>query len=485
MAKRNDDDDDAPVEEEAFEETPRPRTAVTGLTLILCFLNIVAAVGFVYLLSMDYGKRQAWSLAIFKHDLTMQGLPLAEEANGPSASRVTFPKIRLDEDQLKKAFSERGGKGFAEKFQAVALTIDRTIGPQHLGPELLSDWFKGLGQPVKTLEEEVQRLKRDLPDEIAKAADAVPASAKTEAEKRRRLETDVLRLAYGVHQIETLAGKLKVPEADLDALLKNVAQRRMLYDILAPLDMLRPAELKDRSLEMIADFDTTKLEDYFKLLDRRLSALIDSKFDGTLFFGPEWSSEARESIDKRQAIAVTLFVIAQVKKPDGATLYSAERLQAVIGLYESAAAAPSVTAALLGLQERIVDAIKIDRDGSVFENKGKMQRNPGFVRKYQEAVQRIQEMVDTIKKHQDRLEVLQAQLKEHQEVVKERKEQVQEITKKLVEERKKAAELSKDMHKLQEQVFQAKLALITAHQKNLELERQIGQWESRKGAKAP
>src|SRR5258708_7890802 len=69
MAKRKD-DDEVDVEEEAFEEeAPRPRTGVTGLTLLLCFLNIVAALGFVFLLSMDFGKRQAWSLAIFKHDL--------------------------------------------------------------------------------------------------------------------------------------------------------------------------------------------------------------------------------------------------------------------------------------------------------------------------------------------------------------------------------------------------------------------------------
>jgi gas vesicle protein len=486
--KKAKDDDEAPVqEEETFEEeAPRRRTAVTGLTLSLCVLNLLAALGFVFLLSLDYGKRQAWSLAIFKHDLALEGLPLAEEANGPSASRVTAPKIQLDEEQLKKAYSARGGKNVSEKFQSVALPIERTIGPQHLSDETLKEWFQGLGSPVRTLEEEVQRLKNELPKEIADAAEPVPAFAKTEADKRARLQDLVLRLANNVHQIDALAAKLaKVPAAGLDALIKDVAQRRMLYDILAPVDLLRPAQLQDRSLEMIADFDSTKLADYLTLLDRRLNALLDSKFDGTLYFGPEWSSETRESIDKRRAIALMLFAIAQAKKPDGTALYSGERLQAVLGLYEFASAAPSFTSALLSMRERIVDAIKSDRDGSIFEEKGKIRRNAGFVQKYQEAAQRIQELVDSIKKHQDRLDLLSKQLTEHREVVKLRKEEVQEITKKLVAERAKGAELRQAMEKLQAAVFQAKLDLITAHRKNLELEAEIGRWEGRKGAKTP
>jgi hypothetical protein len=499
MAKQKDDDDvdvdeaageaagEAADEEAPEEKAPRPRTTTSWLTLILCLLNILAAVGFIYLLSLDFGARQAWSLAIFKHDLALEGLPLIEEDNGPSASRVTFPRITLDDDQLKKVFTARGGKGFSERFQTVVLAIDRTIRPMDLSAEMLKEWFKGLeGSPVKTLEEEVQRLMKDLPAEIARAADAVPAAAKTVAEKRSKLEADVLRLAYGVHQIEVLDGKLKaVADANLDPLLKDVAQRRMLFDILAPLDVLRPAELKDQSLETIADFDTTRLETYVKLLERRLSSLTDSKFDGTLFFNPEWSSESRESIDKRHAIAITLFIVAQAKKPDGTPLYSGERLQAVIGLYEYAAAAPSVTAALLGMQQRIVDAIKIDRDGSVFESKGKIERNAGFIRKYQQQVQRIQELVDSIKKHKDRHVVLLAQLKEHQDIVKERKDQVQEITKKLLSERAEEAKLRGQLEDLQKQVFQAKLDLITAHQENQELEREIGRWEGRKGGKAP
>jgi DNA repair ATPase RecN len=157
----------------------------------------------------------------------------------------------------------------------------------------------------------------------------------------------------------------------------------------------------------------------------------------------------------------------------------------VIGLYEFAAAAPSMTNALLDLRAHIVDAIKIDRDGSVFESKGKMERNAGFIRKYQQQVQRIEELAESMKKHQDRLTVLQTQLKEHLEVVKDREEQKKEVTKKLLGERAQTAELLRQLATLQKQVFQAKLDLITAHRENLKLEGEIGRWEGHKGGKAP
>src|SRR5262249_18284730 len=86
MAK-DDDDFDA---EEAYEEEPRGRTSL--LTVILCVLNVAAAAGFTFLLVMDYQKRQSWSRAVFLHDLKITGLPLKEETDGTSASRIIIPQ---------------------------------------------------------------------------------------------------------------------------------------------------------------------------------------------------------------------------------------------------------------------------------------------------------------------------------------------------------------------------------------------------------
>jgi hypothetical protein len=43
---------------------------------ILALANILAAIGFIYLAASDYGKRQQWSYAVYRHDLALNGLPL-------------------------------------------------------------------------------------------------------------------------------------------------------------------------------------------------------------------------------------------------------------------------------------------------------------------------------------------------------------------------------------------------------------------------
>src|SRR5439155_19580397 len=46
---------------------------------ILALINVLAAVGFIYLAASDYGKRKQWSYAVFRHDLAINGLPLDDK----------------------------------------------------------------------------------------------------------------------------------------------------------------------------------------------------------------------------------------------------------------------------------------------------------------------------------------------------------------------------------------------------------------------
>jgi hypothetical protein len=46
---------------------------------ILAVLNVLAVAGFFALALLDYGKRQAWSYAVFRQDLTLKGLPLDKD----------------------------------------------------------------------------------------------------------------------------------------------------------------------------------------------------------------------------------------------------------------------------------------------------------------------------------------------------------------------------------------------------------------------
>jgi hypothetical protein len=93
---------------------------------ILALVNILAAIGFIYLAASDYGKRQQWSYAVYRHDLALNGLPLDDNEKD------------VDGQPLVK----------------------------NLNQATLTEVFQGAGQPVKTQMEEVQRVQNDLRGQI-------------------------------------------------------------------------------------------------------------------------------------------------------------------------------------------------------------------------------------------------------------------------------------------------------------------------------
>ena len=476
---------------------PKPKTPV--LTVVLIVLNIVAALGFTVLLAMDYSKRQAWSYAVFKHDLGLMGLPLQEEENGPSASRVTMQRQNLDSDQLKKAFSERPQTKGGEPFQPVTLTLSNPILPQHLTPEILNDWFRkndwygDVGEPVPTLEKEVERLQNSLKGEIAQAAEAIAADAKTEEQKRALLENLIMPLAYSPHQIDALDKKIKQePAAKLDELVRDAAQRRILVSILTPLEKYRPAPApadgKDRLLELAANYDAVGLDRLYYLLDKRMEAALNPKYDPSVHFGPEWEGKTRDTIEKRNAIAFLLTTIAHTRKPDSKRDLlqpnGPERAQVVLGLYEYSYAVQRLTATLIASYERVLESIRNDRDGAPFRNKGKLERNPGFVDNYRAEVRKIQDLVAAIDKSQKRLEDLEGQKAEHKKIVDQRADEVKEVTGKLIKARAETFRQQAEVQKLNDQLFEATKKLIDAQEQNLRREKELRHWESlnKKGA---
>src|SRR5262249_43805910 len=251
-------DDDLDADDLPEEETPPPRTSM--LTIILCFLNVAAAAGFLFLLLTDYRRRAEWSHAIFMHDLTIVGLPLKEElAEGTSISRIALPKQRLDPAQVKEAASRRGAKSVSEPYQNLTEAFQYKILPQHLTPEVLKEHFKSAGAPVKTLEEEVERVKGKVLDDIAEAAKSFAEKAKSEKKQLERVARILLSLARSTDQVELLEKRLeKATREQLDKLLADAAERRMLVDILAPLEMLRASNV-DRTTPKT---DRKKLEQF-------------------------------------------------------------------------------------------------------------------------------------------------------------------------------------------------------------------------------
>lgn len=495
MAKKSDNRREREDSEEDFDLGPKAKTPL--LAVVLIFLNILAALGFTLLLVMDYSKRQAWSYAVFKHDLGLMGLPLKEEESVPSASRVVMPRQELDSDQLKKAFNERPQTKGGEPFQPVVLKLSNPILPQHLTPEILNDWFKkndwygDVGEPVQTLEQEVERLQKSVPGEIAQAADAIAAMAKDEAKQRELLDSLLMPLAYTPQQIDALDKKIKaIPAGQLDALIKDAAQRRILVAILTPLELQRPAEVKNRLLEHAADLDPETLKRLHSLLTQRMDAALNPKIDASVHFGgAEFQDQLRDTIDKRNAIAFLVTTLAHAKTPDGKLLQpnGPQRAQVVLGLYEYAYAVQRLTATLVASFERVMEAIRADRDGSLVLNKGKMERNLAFVDRYRAEVSKIQDLVATIDKRQKRLDDLEGQKADHQKIVDDREKQVKEVTDKLLKARTETHRQMQELEKLQDQFYKATKNLIDAQEQNLRRERELRHWESltkKKGAQS-
>ncbi len=144
---------------------------MSGLGKILAFLNVLAALAFVSVAALDWGKRQAWSYAVLRHDLAIQGLPVdADEGD-------TEGNILVDE--------------------LTAATLTQVFQP--VG-----------GSPVKTQTEEVQRVQSNLQGRILTTADD-PVLKGT---KGQRLARCLLPLARSSPRREELQQRIDDPNAN-------------------------------------------------------------------------------------------------------------------------------------------------------------------------------------------------------------------------------------------------------------------------------
>jgi hypothetical protein len=502
-------EDDIPPDEPEEQEEPQPRGRNTGLTIALCVLNVLAVLGFTYLLVLDYQKRQEWSHAVFMNELFIQGLPLKQEDDGLSASRATLPRQKLDSNQISEVFRLRGGKGGGE-FWAVDEALPTRISAASLTPQILKDYFGSLGAPVATLEDEIKRLSSKVPADIAAAAkEAADAfKAKDDSAKRQFAAAVLLPLAYDTYQVEKLDAKLKATKGpELDVLIDDAVQRRLLVDILAPCEIFRPGEVSKPLVEKVGDLDSFKVDQLNALLQRRFDVAVADKFDGAVHQGPDWDGEKRLSWEKRQTIGFLLLAIANLHQPDPAKpgqfvlLYpdtgapagtpNLMRAQTVLGLYEFAASAHNLPLAWYALEQRVIQSIHTDREGFTIakDKQGKPNRNQAFIDKHANEIKAIQEMVLEIKKANDRLTDLQDQSKRVKKIFEDREEHLQEMTKKLREARQETLRRVADVRELQKQLFAAQAVLRDAEERNASLERDIRAEEKKaagtKGAKTP
>jgi len=421
---------------------------MTLLGKILAILNVLAALAFGVLLLLDYGKRQQWSYAVFLYDVRLQGLPLEQDNLDPSIPRDRVLSRHLDEQTLKTVFA-------------------------------------GAGEPVKTLEEEVQKLQGRLSADVEAAVPDVAAKfGAKDDDKRNGLRYVLLPLARTGPQIDALEEKIKNSKGPaLDALVQEAVRRHILNDLLDPLQQLSPAQVKDDLTPRIAELDAkgqfavplAKLDEF---VSERLRQVNDPKFmieEGQ----KEWNREQR-----RQIVTDLIYAVDHLTKPrpDGklATELLNEqgpgRALVVLGLVQYDDSTGRYAGALGQITRRMVAAIEADRDGV----KGKL---PGFVNKYREQVATLRRLAEDAKDRQRLVDDLKAQGKDVADDLAERKAHHDAVVKKIMDSRAETLKLAQELRQMQQQLFVAQRDLSTAFEDNLRLLGQIRALEGlKKGA---
>jgi hypothetical protein len=510
-------DDDDSGEFEVLKESRGPKPKVTVLTMILIFLNLVAALAFVFLMSIVFQRRQSWAHATFLRDLEIVGIPLKEEDFGESGSRAALPRMRLAAADLKAAYAKRGGRA-TEAFRDIDERFKHTIEPRFLTDDILKAYFAAdvdLGPPVRTLEEEIVRVKDEAPAAIAKAAKEYVEEVRkegSEAKRREAVRRVVLPTAYTTPHIKAMNEKIDaVSGDDLLTFLEEGAQRRMFLEILTPLEIFRPGTLDKKDDKFLiahaGDIELYSLKELQEQFGKRMDAAVSEKYDPDMFFGETFAGKPRGSIEKRMSIGFTLLAVAYVHKPDEKKelLFprAVERTKKVLGLLEFSYAALDYTFCVgmlygetivgpdgkelinVGLMPNIFDA----REGVmiVTDAKGEKRALPSasFLARHEQLVQDIMDLQRDLHSTKGRYEELKKQNEIAKETYDERVKHLAETVKKLNKDRARTAELVDQARELQRQIFDAQRALVDAAEANYLLEERIRVLQMTKKGRRP
>jgi len=241
---------------------------------LFAILNIVAAAAFVVVAGMDWGQRQRWAYAVYRHDLLIDGLPVDDKE-----------KDRDDSPRVKK---------LTDPLLAVILPA-------------------GTGTPVRTQEQEVERLRGLVRDKVG--------SADVAGTRSQKLARYLLPLAATGRERDSLIQYSSAPQDD------RVAEE----------------------------------------LEKRLN----EQFDGAKEAAPDGH---KRSLSERKANAArVLFCLGEALHEDATTDFFAspayKRFVNVVGLTGAARAADDQSLVLQQMTEEAVKAHEAERQLFIYEHK--------------------------------------------------------------------------------------------------------------------
>lgn len=444
-----------------------PRAAVAMLNYVLIALNLIAVGAFAYFLLEDIQKRQEFSYAVFRNELAMVGLPTEDEEANPNMARGTLPPIRISSEYIKKVFGERPeAKNSPDPFDPVDEQIAPRIPPSMLTREILKEHFDKHfvdtgAEPIRTVEDEVKRIAKALPEEIKKAAEesAAIASKGGDINLRKGLDKLLLPLSMDTVQAEKLDKRIKSAQGkDLEALYIDAAERRMAFDFLLPIEIFRPGDPKVAIIEKFGDLEALPLDKVRDRVAERVLASIAPQFDPKVHLGDGWEGKERDSVEKRLAAAFTLLSLSYVKRPDGTPLYPnlSDRLPLVFGQYDFTVAASAFPRRVQLMQDRMLTLLRENRDGfEVLDKDGTtVRRSWGFPDKYTRDLDEIRDTQQNIAKATLRLADLEKDKTRYEQLLDERTKQRADILARISKARVKTDEENKELRLLQNELFE-------------------------------
>ena len=505
MKGRGDDGDDvdAEVDEVAEQEPSGPPSAKTSkLTIALMLFNWAVVPIFFVIAYLDHEARARHSYVSIVNFVGVWGLPLRQEDDAESIYENTRPLLRMSNEELKAAYKKRGGTISigTDEFKQVEEPVPLRLRPRDVTSDIQRELF-GSDAPVATLEDEVERLIKAIPDQVKAAGERVLQKQKDDVEKRDVVRKTLIRIAWNVWQVKNLEKKLaEAKGAALDDLVKDAVQRRIYYDILAPYNRFRPDDPAKPRVERLADLDQFKSTDQVKdLFVARMQSLIDPEFKADHFLGKDYEankivfgkdesgkdmhSMLRDAVEKRQTIGFMLFALSQVTVPtlnEKLLPKGVERAGTVSGFYEFTNASIHYVKALALLEERRIEAIKADRQGYlVLSKENGMTRTDGFIDEYERMVDRLVTADTQIKDKQDQLARYKTQREDALKTYAQRAQQHADTLAKLLKARQNTLAVAEELRKKQDELRKALEELSDAGEVNFTIEAEIRRLEMR------
>lgn len=179
---------------------------------ILAFLNVLAVGGFIYLASLDYDMRLAWSREVLRHELIIHGLPLDERDPGAYEMRRLDPlRPDLDSQQV-LPFAEKTGEPVTTQQQELERVRDALKARlDELAPDARREKLKALYLAQSRTYEERQGV------------------LKTFADPKNK--TDDLKNKFLARFDEVIADDESAPDKVQDKLKRRAEAAHLLYNV--------------------------------------------------------------------------------------------------------------------------------------------------------------------------------------------------------------------------------------------------------------